>query len=184
MALNADETVVGARGDVYVAPVGTAFPADPDAAPAVAWVHLGYISDDGASFSPDQNVEEFTAWQSLSPIRRARTSLAFSMSFTLLQLNPDTLPLALGGGTITADTPVGFDTYEPPDPEDLYERAVLLRVLDGTRTYDLRIKRALPTDLGETQFAKGAMASLPVTLGVLVPADASKPYSLILPAAA
>src|SRR3990167_5628479 len=82
--------IVVASGNVWVAPVGTAFPAIGDA-PGVDWTILGKsgdknISEDGVSISHPQSVEVFRASGSTGPRKIVRTEEDLMVSFTLLDL--------------------------------------------------------------------------------------------------
>ncbi len=53
MPNNSDAIVIAGNGSVSVAPVGTDLPADHSTALAAAFVNLGYINEDGATFTDD-----------------------------------------------------------------------------------------------------------------------------------
>ena len=168
---DASNTIVAAGGDVWLAPVGTA-PPDDDAAPGVGWVNVGYVSEDGVTISPDVEVTDFYAWQGWDPIRSELVRYTLRYSFDLLEVTAETLPLAFGGGV--SDTGV----YTPPGVGDTFERALLIDVVDGDRTYRWVTSRVRPVDLGEVTFGRGEMARLPVTLGVLADPDGGTPWEL------
>src|SRR5919108_1638037 len=101
MPKDSDEVVVGANGRIFVAPVGTAAPADTAAAYGVAWIDLGFANEDGVTLMVGKDVESIGAWQSMFPIRRVVTARDMSLSFALRQWNESALPLAFGGGTVS-----------------------------------------------------------------------------------
>src|SRR5688572_24767781 len=99
-AIDADEIVVAADGQLYAAPVGTAAPADMSASYSATWLDLGYTSEDGVDFTPNIEFMEVRGWQSRTPLRRNKTNTAEELSFSLLQWSRTTIPFALAGGAI------------------------------------------------------------------------------------
>ncbi len=174
---NAEETLVGASGAVYVAPVGSTEPTTSRGTLSAAWTELGYLSEDGVTWSVGRSTEDVSAWQSFYPIRTLVTAQTSTLGMTLRQWNADTIVLALGGGTITEDT--GEYTYEPPAPGDLDERAIIVDWSDGSRAYRLIVRRAVVSDAVETQLQRGAAADLPVTFNVLGSTAEIQPFILI-----
>jgi hypothetical protein len=169
------ETFVGATGQLYVAEVGTAFPTG-FSVPSSSWTGLGYTSEDGVAVSAGRDTEEFKAWQSPHPIRRVKTGESFSIGAALQQWNEDTVPLALGGGSI-ASVSGGYE-YTPPELDDLDERAMIADVVDGSRKIRILIPRGSVTDTVESSFTRGALAVLPVTFNALEPEDGGKLFKL------
>lgn len=161
------ETFIGASGQLYTADVGTAFPSG-FATPSASWPGLGYASEDGVAFSYDRTIEEYRAWQSANPIRRAKTEESFQISAALLQWNEETVPAALGGGVITSVS--GGYQYTPPGPEEtLEERAVICDLQDGDRTIRILIPRGNAAEAVEASFSRGSMSELTFTFQALTP---------------
>jgi hypothetical protein len=172
MAIDTTEIRVGQSGAVYVAPIGTAMPIEPDDVLDVAFVDLGAITEDGVSLEPGMTVEKLRAWQANKTVRVVKTEDELMASFTLMQWNNETVPLALGGGTISA-TPGAQVKYVPPAAGVIDERIFLIEWVDGANDYRLLIPRGMVTDVGEIQLAKTDAAGLELTVEVLgsAPAD-------------
>lgn len=172
---NADELVVGNTGQVYVAAVGTALPANESSALNSAFKGLGYITEDGVTINVEPDITEFNAWQSRSPIRRELNMQGVTATFGLTQWDEDTVPLAFGGGTIT-DLGSGHYKYELPDDEDaLDERAAVIDVQDGSEIHRFVIPRCNVSEAVEVQFQRTEMAILPITLSALEPTGGGSP---------
>lgn len=174
MPASSSQIVIGGTGKVYVAPVGTAAPADHVTAWVAAWVDLGYTSEDGVTFGEARSVESIAAWQAFNPVRRIVTSIDTTIAFVLRQWSKDTVKLAFGGGTITqvaaaAGPPAiaAHSLFTPPDPSVLDERAVGLEWVDGTKIYRLTTPKAILTEGVETNIARTAASDLPLTMGVV-----------------
>jgi hypothetical protein len=175
---NAAETLVGASGSVYVASVGATEPSSPTATPSSDWTELGYLSEDGVTWSVGKATEDVNAWQSFFPVRTLVTSQTSTLAMTLRQWNESTLVLALGGGTVTEEL-AGFYKYEPPAPGTVDERAIIVDWNDGDRHYRLIVRRAVVSDAVETQLQRGAAADLPVTFNVLGNQSGEAPFILL-----
>jgi hypothetical protein len=164
MAQLSDEVVVGSNGSVYVAPVGTALPTNIAGALNVAFKELGYVSEDGITFTNGQEIEDINAWQSFYPIRKVVTSKSTSVQFVLRQWNEDTVKLAFGGGTISRTA--GVTTYLPPEPGTLDERAMIIEWEDGSETFRLVLPRGLVSGEVESNVVRSAAADLPISFDV------------------
>lgn len=185
MANDVDGIVVGANGSVRVAPVGTAAPADPVIAPAAAWIDLGYANEDGVSVSKSKDITGIPAWQSFFDVRKIVTGETFKLSTALLQWGADQVKLAFGGGEVTTVAAVAGPPaliehykYEPPDPGELDERAMMVDWADGAKHYRLIVPRGIVVDDVETNLTKSDAAELPIGFEV-VASDGIKPWYLL-----
>jgi hypothetical protein len=177
MAKDVDQIVVGANGTVRVAPVGTAEPADIDAAFGAGWVDLGYTSEDGVTVTDSNTLETIPVWQLFYPARRIITERDFTVAFALRQFSGQQVEFAFGGGEVTSDG-AGKYRFTPPAPEDLDERALAIEWLDGDKTFRLILPRGMVTENVETQVVRTAAADLPVTFGV-IGTDTGQPWYLL-----
>lgn len=176
---DASETVVAGAGEAYVAPVGTPLPVKADDALNAAFFGLGYHSEDGVSINRALEVVEFGAWQEKIKIRRERDSEDFTFSFTLLQWNEISTPLAMGGGAITS---VGGSQYKytpPAASAALDEKTMICDVQDGARIMRFIVPRGSVTDGVEVGFKPKEMAGLSVSFKALAPTDGSAPWYFV-----
>lgn len=157
---DASEVVVGANGRVLVAPAGTALPTNM-AAPNAAFIEVGYVSEDGVTFTDGQDREDIGAWQSFYPIRKVVTGKNSGVEFVMRQWNEHTVKLAFGGGTISRTG--GVSTYTPPEPGDLDERAMIVEWEDGDDTYRLVFPRGEVTGEVSSNVTRTAAADLPIS---------------------
>lgn len=164
MARDPDELVVASQGDLYVADVGTSLPSSATASIS-SFEQLGYITEDGATFSRNIDIEEFMAWQQRLPVRREITGEEVTVSCELEQWNEDTFALAFGGGSVTEDSP-GVYTYEFPTGA-LLEKTVVLRWSDGDKDYQLGLERATVSDEVEVELNRSNLAVFPVAFKAL-----------------
>lgn len=174
MAIDGTEVRVAGAGHVYVAPAATALPTDLDAL-AVAWVDLGYVTEDGVGFSFGRETTDLNAWQG-SKIRVLTTSEPVSVNFALMQTNKDILPVVFGGGSIATAT--GIYTFTPPAKGVNTERAMVIEFADGDITYRYCLARVQLEGNVEFSLQGTNAVTYPITFGVLDNGDDPK-YTII-----
>ena len=179
MALDPNEVLVAPTGHLYLAPEGTAGPADLTTAWPAAWVDLGYLSEDAVTMSSDAEETEIGAWQSDNPIW-SNVSVGRSIQFQLMQWNEDTLLFAFGGGTYTEGA--GFFTYTAPPVAGYEVSALGLEVIDGSKVTRLVWHRVKITDMGDVTFKGDEAAMLDLTVKLL-DNGAAEPWFAIKPLA-
>jgi hypothetical protein len=167
-ALNPEETMVGqANGPgIWIAPAGTAPPADLDTDFAAPWKSLGYASDDGVTLSGDTTEESLTPWQSRSPIRTIITEKSVTVQFVMWQLNQDTLSLYFNEDVPDADADGVYEFDVRSDSSTLFW-AVGIDIKDGDNSWRRIFPRAALSTTGDQALTKGAMVPLDVTLSAL-----------------
>lgn len=103
--MNSYEILTGV-GRLYVAPVGTAFPAL-TASPSGSWRDLGETQE-GVTVTYDEEIEEITVDQETGPVKAHRTSETLAVETNLAMATLENLADVLGV-TVT-DTPPGSGT--------------------------------------------------------------------------
>lgn len=128
----ADLLEVGANGGGWVAPTGTASPADPAIQPASPWAPLGAISDDGLVQGFEEDSQSFTPWGYTAPIRTTITSSLRTFKLTAWETGRTTvqsLQYRVDVGDLTpAAGLTSFAETASPVPD---RRAWWFIVLDG-----------------------------------------------------
>jgi len=166
MTISTDEIRVGANGSVYVAPVGSTLPVEPDDALDAAFVDLGSITEEGVTLAPSQSVEKLKAWQSAKAVRVLKTEDELSFSFELMEWNDVTFSLAFGGGTVSATT--GTETkWVPPAAGSVDERAFIIEWNDDVINYRLVVPKGMVTEVSEVGLKKTDSANLALTVEIL-----------------
>jgi hypothetical protein len=92
-----------------------------------------------------------------------------------MQWNEENLILAYGGGGIIQPQ-TGEYRYEPPEPDEVNVRAVVLDMSDGVRNFRFTAGRTFVTNDVESTFAKSGPGLLPITLEILDDAANVKPW--------
>ena len=170
MANDSDNIVVGATGQVYLAPVATAMPSDVTTVLPGTWKDVGYINDDGVTMAVDENIQAWTAWQSRTPVRRDRDTIDLTFNFKMMEFKRDNFALAMGGGTFTllGSSPAQTLKYTPPAPGGrLPQYACVIQFDDGPVRFRLCIPVVERVDVGDIPINKANPINLDVTLGVI-----------------
>jgi len=181
MANNADAVRVGGATQIYMAPVGTAFPVFGTAiSTTTEWIDTGYISTDGVTWNFDREVTEIEAMQSLDPIRIMTTKLPKSFQFGMMQSGQEQFALALGGGSWAEQGTAGSGifVYTPPGISEVVERAAVIEMIDGTITYRWLIKKCQNKEGVEFKYVRDDASTMPVTLTILAAPDGSEPFTI------
>lgn len=178
--INNAEIMVPSRTDVYLAPVGTAFPADL-LAPIAPWRNVGFTPEDSLVFATEPTFGETKSAQSNFPTLRFQTGDGATVSVDLQQWNARAFKAVYGGGSVTAVTPATVPPtfkYVPPKIGERTEIAAMIDVKKGSYTYRFMIGRVYQMEGVSNQLHKGAESRLPLKLGVLG-SDATDPWTML-----
>lgn len=164
MALNSELARLGVTGALRVAPVGTAAPTGMDTW-TDGWIDLGYISDDGITESVDEDTEDFTPWQSSTPIRTEITRSTKTFSLTLWETSAATVSLYYrvpeADMSTSADGVVEFTEGGKP-ARDL--RSFGIDVIDGTYHRRIILPQAEVTERGDITYKSDTMIGYEITI--------------------
>lgn len=176
MAVNASRILVAQIARLYLAPVGTAAPADPVVAPAAAWKEVGYFTPDSLAFNTDLDFEEIRSHQSDYPTRRFQTEASATVEVDLQEWSKESLLAVYGGGTISTITgPPLHYKFSPPIVGGRTQTACMIEVIDGTKHYRTVIPRCEQNEGVEVAYEKASESTLALRLAV-VASDVGDPW--------
>jgi len=160
MALDAANVAVAVTGSVKYAPIATAIPNDAYEALNVAFLDVGYISDEGVTESHGTETNDIVAWQNGAVVRRVRTSHVLTYQFTMLETNTASMSLfydtySSSGGTTGTATVTGVEHDE---------QRFVIDVVDGTDNIRIVLPNAQITELGEVSYVNGDAIGRPITV--------------------
>lgn len=179
MAGDAQRILVPQMARVYLAPVGTAAPADPVIAPAAGWVDVGYFTPDSLSWATDPNFEEVQSHQSSYPTRRWQTSDSATIEVDLQEWSVLNFQAVFGGGTITQVTgPPAHYKFSPPAIGARTQTAAMIEIIDGTKHYRMIVPKCQQNEGAELSLEKTSESTLPLRLTV-IGSDVGDPWYLI-----
>lgn len=157
-APSATDVRVGVTGAIYTAPAGTALPTTAIVALNVAFVNLGYLTQEGLRESIESSTSDLVAWQNSAVVRRTLESDALTFSFDLFQTDADTLEFYYGDYTVAS--PVGSVEYTgalgPTQP-------MVFDIIDGDHETRIVLPLAQLTSRGEVVYSSGG-TSYPTTV--------------------
>lgn len=161
----ADLAVVGSNGGAWCAPLGTAQPTDPEAAPTGAWLAIGAISEDGLTNGVDEDSEQFTPWGLSSPFRTVVTSSIRTFSFTAWETNRPIVRALHNRLDVAELVPVaGVTTFAESASQAPDRRSWLFDVYDGATWERFFVPEGEITERSDVTFAQGEMAGYEWTI--------------------
>lgn len=175
MPNNANNVVIASNGKVYAGPTTTPAPTNYATALNAGFLEMGFVSEEGATFTEGREITDINAWQSFYPIRKIVTSRTVQVSFALREFNKRAVEFALGG---TVTKVAAEWQYVPPAPDVLQTKSVVLEWTDSTKGYRLYIPVGLVSDTVETTLSRTAAADLPITFDATDPGTGTNIYTL------
>lgn len=162
---NKSNITTAARTHVYIAPTGTAAPADAVVALAAGWQNVGYTTSDSLSFATAPEFQDVESAQSDYPTRKIQTKDNGSISVDLQEWNTASFKAVYGGGTVTVTSGVG--KFVPPRIGERTEVAAIVEVVDGSKHYRYVVPRCFQEEGVQSDLHKGKEATLPLRLSIL-----------------
>lgn len=161
----ADLALVGSNGGGWVAPLGTAQPTDPSAAPTGAWLALGAISEDGLTNGVDENSEQFTPWGLSSPFRTVVTSSIRTFAATFWETNRPIVKSLQYRIDVADLTPAsGVTTFAESAITAPDRRAFLFDVYDGDVWERFFVPQGEITERSDVTYQQGEMTGYEWTI--------------------
>lgn len=153
MANDASKVRVAAAGMVYHAPLATTLPTDTTTALDVAFLHVGYISDEGVTADPEESTSDIRAWGG-DLVRRVISEYGETYTFTMLETNANSIAAYFGGGTASA--------WEGKQVE--IRKSWAFHITDGVAIRRIILPDASVTDRGSITYATSEAIAYPVTV--------------------
>jgi hypothetical protein len=153
MANSAANVRVGAQGIIYHAPLLTALPTDTSTALNVAFVDVGYISEDGFSYTVDQASNDTRAWGG-DLIRRITNEFGLTMTFTMVEHNANSVAAFYGNGSASA--------WEVKNV--IVRKAWVAHITDGAKIRRIVVPDGEVTERGDVTFATADVVGYPITV--------------------
>ena len=145
-----------ATGYFFHAPAGTALPEDPTAALPAIWKRVGYVTQDGITFSPDKSTEDLKDWAN-KPRRSTMTDHDETVQAPIMETTEETMKVIFGSENVTVTDStntagkkisVNLSPSSLPEPE-----AFLFLMKDGNNTAMLGCSKGQITELGDITMA-------------------------------
>lgn len=153
MANAAANVRVAAAGTVNHAPLGSTLPTDTTTALDVAFVHVGYISDDGIGADPNESTTDIRAWGG-DLVRRVISEYGEEYTFTMIETNANSIAAYFGNGSASA--------WEGKQIE--IRKSWVFHITDGAAVRRIVLPDASVTDRGAITYATSSAIAYPVTV--------------------
>jgi hypothetical protein len=167
---SAADTVIGANGKLWVAPIGTAQPTLAAAALNAAFIDCGYVSEEGVTFHDAKGKISVPAWNQSNPIRKISTDEVTTVAFNLLQWNEPVFELAFGGTIAASGVDWKFTPNQNADP-----RIMCVEWADGAKHFRLLVPRGEVSGEIELVLTRTNVVPIPVSFES-TPAVGELPY--------
>lgn len=166
-------------GAVYRAPLGTALPTDATTALAVAFVDMGYISEDGVTNSNSPETEKIRAWGG-QVVLIVSTEKPDTFKLTFLEsLNENVLKTVYGDGNVTIDAQAGTINVVA-SAEELEEHVYVIDVaMRGGAMKRIVIPSGALSELGDIVYKDDEPIGYEVTLDGMPDASGNNHYEYI-----
>lgn len=165
-------------GAIFYAPTGSTLPTDAVTALDVAFVSLGYISEDGLSNENSPESDEINAWGG-DVVYSYQTSRSDTFSFKMIEsLNPDVLKVVYGDANVTGALATGLTVTA--NSNDLTEHAwVVEMVLRGGVVKRVVIPNGKVTEIAEITYADNEAVGYEVTISATPDSAGNTHYEYI-----
>lgn len=177
MATDPDNILVPGTAALYLAPVGTAMPANETSALNAAFRDVGLTTPDGTRLRTNPSFTDIRSHQSNYPTRTIKTADEAQVTVVLQEFSGENLIAALGGGTLTTVS-TGHFKYTPPATTDFSEVAAVLEWVDGDDIFRMLIPRAQVRSGIDVALNKTSEAQLTLTLNC-IGGDSSDAYTIL-----
>lgn len=149
----ADNVLVALTGSALVAPVGTTAPTLATTtwtAASVAWVDLGYVSEDGITESHEDDTAEIPAWQRGDVVRRLITGSSAQYQLMLIETTKAALELYHKGSPVVGVHASGHGpASQQISSPTVDRRAFGFDIIDGAKIVRMVIPQGEVTERGE-----------------------------------
>lgn len=157
-----------AGGYMFVAPSGTDLPTDNSTPLDAAYLNVGYLGDDGISFSDSSESDSFFDLNG-DTIETSNGSVEKSFTVTLREIKKDTLALMLGSANVTdAD---GKLTAHDKGPNDSTYVVVFELLLKNGRKWRRVGAQCKIGELGDMNVVYSDLVGREITMNVLKDAE-------------
>lgn len=151
-------------GYFFLAPLGTALPTDNTTDLDEAFVNMGYLGDDGITFSDSSDTETGCDLNG-DAIATSQGSIEKTFTVVFREIKADTLKVMMGDSNVTdAD---GVIEAHDKGPNDTTYVAVFELLLKDDRKWRRIVPQCKPGELGDMQFTYSELVGREITMAAL-----------------
>jgi hypothetical protein len=175
MANTASKVKVGkpkTTGGVYVAPLGTALPVTSVATLNVAFVGLGYVSEDGLTMTKGGDMTVIRAWGG-EPVKIVKTTDDLTFSWNFIETSDAVMSEIFGSANVTVGA---TDAIIKVNGVQVGPREWVFEIIDGAFNLRVVVPNAELTSEVSVTFVDGQPITWPATITALPDATGNKAY--------
>lgn len=164
MANDASLVLVGrpkVSGAIFSAPLGSTLPTDASASLNVAFVGLGYASEDGVEANYERTSEEIREWGGRI-VKNPQTDVTDSYGVTLIQSGSVAVLKEVYGASNVTETGGVVTVSANGDP--LPSKSYVFDMVDGSKLRRVVIPNGQITAQESSSFQRGAAVAYPITI--------------------
>lgn len=150
---------------VFAAPLGTPLPTSATASLNVAFVDLGWVSEDGVTNSITRDVTRHKAWGG-DTVKTTQDNYTETVRFALLESSANVLKVVYGDDNVTESS--GAITIEHSSLQ-LARQSFVVDFIDGDRVGRIVIREGLVTEIGDVRYSHKDMTMYDLTVDVYRP---------------
>ena len=177
-SINVNAGKPSVSGAIFVAPLGTGLPTDATTAKNVAFVELGYVSEDGVTNSNATNTADIKAWggDTVLSLINEKTD---TWTFTLIESdNKNALKIAFGDANVTEDGS-GNITVKANNKVQANREFIIEMVGQDNLARRVVIPNAAVTAVGDIVYKADQAIGYPITLTANLDSNNNTHYEYI-----
>jgi len=159
-------------GGVYAGPLGTTLPTTSAATLNVAFVGLGYVSEDGLTMTKGGDITTIRAWGG-EPVKIVKATDDLSFSWTFIESSDAVMGEIFGDDNVTVGVP---DATIEVNGLQVGGKAWVFEIVDGDFNFRVVVPNGEMTGEVSVTFVDGAPLAWPVTITALPDATGNKAY--------
>lgn len=161
-------------GAVWVAPAGTVMPTDAVSELGQAFVNVGFISEDGVTFSRSEDSNSFRDWEG-TEVESENTNFSETMKMKLIETNEQTMKLVWGDDNVSVDDQSNLAVIHKGCVDE--ERAVVIETrMKKGRVRRNCVPRAKLSTVGDVAYNRSNLVGYEVTFKNLQDDDQAASY--------
>lgn len=167
--------VVG--GYFFTAPIGTALPTDYSTSLNGAFVNVGYLSDEGITYSQDADNSDFNDLNG-DQIASSMSSKTRTLGLQFVEVNDTVMKEVFGQSNVTVDGSGNMSIKHNNDPMN-HRSGVIEAVLRDGRRWRRVIPDMMVTEWDDTTIVSSELVMFPVTYTLYADATGNYVYDYI-----
>lgn len=180
MTKEPDNLFVPADGQFYIGPTTALAPTDAITPPDADFVDMGGFDRNNLGLTPGREETDYRFFGSFYPDLTTVTARTKQLTITLAETTAEALMQAFDGGTVTPGSGPDEWIYDPPDPREIAEKALILDLFYGDKIRRWYYRRAKVSAVDQIVLQNENPMLLPLTWSILNPGGGLGPFRVFV----